>query len=367
MPTNVPTPALDQLYKMLSSDLDLDNGGLTWMVDQIDWKRRCLLSEYLISAVGGVRASLNHAAFCLDEFKKSITAEAIWVQQQWKEVDTLAQTNELQLDVGDARLAAVTNRTGLAADRRVRLDIYPDMCLTYLVQALDRMAAVVAISISTVTKALQVDWKDITKAAKAGAQKGHDLRRQGDAGTRLQQQVYDVIVTGPSSCGPTDWLEWLLRARDTTAHRAPKISWHVLTYEKGKPHSIVRPFHAQPGWGEVEAMMSATPAKGSHHLPILLEDVPESTLAGLLNSTCQLVDLVIAEVVKVVEAREIDPTVIVQNGSQWPEPFSVPTLNYPGNGHPPKVKDGGIHLHPDSMRHMEAARMSDKWAAAWRE
>lgn len=102
---------------------------------------------------------------------------------------------------------------------------------------------------------------------------------------------------------------------------------------------------------------------------MVLENEPASTLDGLTASTSSLLEALSSACVDVVQARRQDPSVLVQNGGQWPGYFDQPLLHFPGYGNPPKVrmKNARLHVSPDSGDRMNAFRLGDPWASEWKE
>ena len=77
---------LDQLYRETMADLDLEGGGIRWMQHQLDWQRGCLIGEYFLSAVTGVRGSIYAAALSADRFREKQHADNHWLASRWAEV-----------------------------------------------------------------------------------------------------------------------------------------------------------------------------------------------------------------------------------------------------------------------------------------
>lgn len=371
---------------MIFDDLDPVDGGLPWIRGQLDDKRCWLLSEYLCASANGVEESLQHAAFCVAEYEQNEFTENDWLRRRW--ADAHKQQREGTLPAGaDIFTQAFQNRSDTDVKREQRLDIYAPMSLMFMVQALDRLAPVIAIisaaglrPVLRSADVLQLDWAAIAmfaekartgddKPATTGKRRPHD---QTDAGSALQRALFTSVHDAPSNVtnAPTDWLPWLLRSRNTFAHRAPKMTWKALLQDKtGRGTGFAEPFHAQPGWGEVETMLeqaNLSRRRSGSALPILLDDTPLSTMTGLLRSTAELVEIICKELIKIVEARRSDPSVLVQPGAQWAEPLSVPTLNFPGYGNPPKTSAKEIILHPDTAKRLDAARIGSQWVEKWR-
>jgi hypothetical protein len=212
---------------------------------------------------------------------------------------------------------------------------------------------------------LQLDWVALTRFARERAGKGHDLLRQSLPGQTEQRALLSLVVDEPAKHGPTDWLAWLLRARNTVIHRPPKTWLALMTSDRGRPTGLSRPFHRQPGWPEMEAWLTSG---GGGEFEIILHDEPASTLDGLTGSVCGLVTVLAKQCSSLVLKRRADPSLLVQSGQQWHGYFDRPLLNFPGYGKPPKARldRGEIHATPDMARRMKAFRMLDAQAYEWK-
>jgi hypothetical protein len=239
-------------------------------------------------------------------------------------------------------------------------------CLFRLAQALDRVAVCIAVTGGFRLELLKVDWTVLAKIAEKGHEPGHELRRQPPAGLDKQRDLLTLMRDEPANQGPMDWLAWLLRARNTLTHRPPKTLWAMLTSDRGRDTGLSRPFHRQPGWAEMEALLRTEGPEGLFGM--VLKDEPASTLEGLTASTSSLLVALSSACIDVVQARRHDPSVLVQNGGQWPDYFDQPLLHFPGYGNPPKVrmKNARVHLSPDSGDRLNAFRLGNRWASDWK-
>jgi hypothetical protein len=358
--SSVQTPAiraLSRLYVEVLQDLDPDDGGIKWMRDQLDWQRACLIGDYFMSAISGVQSSLNAAALAAKRYRERQFSDNQWISNQWAQIEKLPGATP------DDFLRAI-QRDPKAGEREVEMLASADHCLLHLVQALDRVVCV-AVTSALRVKLLELGWSALLKFSTGGASKVKERLRQPAAGEAEQFALLSLIVNEPSKHGPTDWLAWLLRARNTVIHRPPKTWLTLMTSDRGRRTGLTRPFHRQPGWPEMEAWLTA---RHEGEFEIILNDEPASTLDGLAGSVCGLVTVLADQCSSLVLKRRADPTLLVQPGYQWVEYFEKPLLDFRGYGKPPKVRMNGVEVHisPDTARRMRAFRLLDAQAYEWK-
>jgi hypothetical protein len=241
-----------------------------------------------------------------------------------------------------------------------------DHCFHHLVQGLDRLAVCIAVTGALRVKLLKFHWDELDKFAKERAGKGNDLYRQSAAGESEQQALLSLVIDEAAKHGPTDWLPWLLRARNTVTHRPPKTWFTLVTSDRTRPTGFTRPFHRQPDWPEMEALL--TSRQGSGFFEMILNDEPASTLDGLTRSVCGLVEVLAKRCTSLVLKRRANPSLLVQHGHQWVDYFNQPLLNFPGYGTPPKARLDrvDVHVNPELGVRMRAFRMLDTRAGDWK-
>jgi hypothetical protein len=349
---------MKRLYLEVFADLDPNGGGIRWMRDQLDRQRACLIGDYFMSAISGVQSSLNAAALAAKGYREREHADNFWISSRWAEVRKRPGATP------DDFLGAIV-RDRAAEEREVEMLAAADHCLHHLVQGLDRLAVCIAVTGALRVKLLKLDWDELAKFAEKRASKGHELLRQSAAGEPEQQALLSVVIDEPANHGPTDWLPWLLRARNTVTHRPPKTWLAFMTQDRKRPTGLTRPFHRQPGWPEMEAWLSS---RGGGAFAIVLNDEPASTLDGLTRSVCGLVTALAERCTSLVLKRRANPRLLVQSGHQWLDYFNEPLLNFPGYETPPKVRleRANVHISPDTGVRMRAFRMLDAQADEWR-
>jgi hypothetical protein len=149
-------------------------------------------------------------------------------------------------------------------------------------------------------------------------------------------------------------------------HRPPKTWFALVTSDRRRPTGLSRPFHRQPDWPEMEALL--TSRQGGGVFEMILNDEPASTLDGLTGSVCGLVEVLADRCRSLVLKRRADPSLLVQHGYQWVRYFDQPLLNFPGYGTPPKAhpERADIHVSSDLGVRMRAFRMLDTRAGDWK-
>lgn len=351
--------ALQSLYNEVFADLDADRGGIRWMRDQLDWQRACLIGEYFMSAISGVQSSLRAAAFSAKRYRQKEYADNDWISRRWDQTRKRpgATPDDLMRDL---------DRDPAAVEREVEMRAAADHCFHHLVQGLDRLAVCIAVTAALRVKLLELDWSKLTKFARERPGKGHELLRQSQAGEAEQQLLLSLIVDEPAKHGPIDWLAWLLRARNTLTHRPPKTSFALLTSDRKRPTGFSRPFHRQPGWPEMEALLASS--QGGGVFEMILNDEPASTLDGLTGSVCGLVEVLADQCTSLVLKRRANPSLLVQPGHQWPDYFEKPLLSFPGYGTSPKARPerAEVRVNLDLGVRMRAFRMLDTRAGDWK-
>ncbi len=80
--------ALDGFIAQLHDELDNKDGGFWWWKDHLDWKRRVLISDYLIASAQGVSASLIAASLAADDYRLNATADGRALQEALENVRT---------------------------------------------------------------------------------------------------------------------------------------------------------------------------------------------------------------------------------------------------------------------------------------
>ncbi|MCB0913690.1 MAG: hypothetical protein KDB60_18960, partial [Propionibacteriaceae bacterium] len=326
------------------------------------WKRSALLGEYLLSSCTGTIQALTDASLAIEQFAQQEYADNQWIQHQWAEVDKAGRG-------GNAYMEAIVR--GSHEQRRAHfMDMYRHGALASLATSLDRLAAVVAIIAGIKVTILRVDWGELEKTAATAARNvtQDSLRGRfadpGTPGRERQNRLLGLALTWPV-LGPTDWLPWLLKSRNTATHRAARMSWNVMLGTAARRQGFTELFWRQPEWSDTEAMLRTDSEQGFQTL--LLPQRPYDILNGLRESTANLVGALAVEANTLWCDRRADPALIVQNGGIWPDLDTADPLNFPGYGEPVKVVAKEVRVNPETVRRMKASRILEVDRHRWVE
>jgi hypothetical protein len=353
--------AFEVLAREVMSDLDEEKGGVRWWDGHTDWKRIALISDYLLDAITGVAHSLFYASLSATIHREQQFADDFWVTRQWRDAGRSAR------DSDPKDFLAAIQRQAPERKRSRLIEMSAEHCFYHLVQALDRTAAALIIVGAIKQPVIEADWNRMTKLLNpvTHRQRSGQLELPGQPGRRLQD---DLITVGASheTLGPPDWLPWLLRSRNTNAHRAPKLSvLHMRRVSKGKS-GLLRPFYRQPGWDDSESLVAGDSIDGPHSLWLLKEST--HILEGLVDSTTGLCTVIGDALANAWLRRRADPALLIQPGHQWPKILAQGRLQFPGYGPQANVVNSGeVYVSDALARRWQSMRMLDSARGRWHE
>jgi hypothetical protein len=355
------TSVTSALAVRMHEELDPTKGGFGWWSGYMDPRRIALLSEYLLSSVNGLAHSLIDASLQAHVYGERRTADNFWLRNVWESVPRTIP-NPTPHDF----LAA--QKRGLRERRRDREgDLAAEHFFYHLAQAMDRLAACMIGVGALHCDIVGADWKDIEQATKRVETGGRrSLDDHGTPGRAAQEKLLRVVAEAVST-GPTDWLPWMLDFRDVNAHRAPKMSWNLMTGSGRRSDSMTTPFYLQPRWPAVEAMVNApVDATDARHI-LLLRD-PLATMYGFLDQVVEVVATASASMLDLWTRRRAEPTLLVQPGVQWKTVMERPQLGFNGFTQDVlKVQATEVYLHPDNAKRLQASKVMDADADFWRD
>jgi hypothetical protein len=340
--------SLDGLHQRLLDDLDVERHGLRQLHGHTDPPRVALISEYLVASTHGVRMALADSAFSVSEYSEQTFADDRWVLDRLRRVPPGSPN--------DAYLGAI-RRDEHAEKRRRRIRLYATHVFIHLAQALDRLAAIV-VGIGAVRTDLQkASWPALADAR---------IPEQGlfaqipEAAARQRKYLADVLKVA-NDAGPIDWLPWLLAARNTAVHRAPKIGMNVMTKGStahGESSRLVDVFHRQPDWSDIEGL-AVSGAKNEGLDDFLLIQEPHELLQGLIRSTAAVADGTVGHSLELWSERTAEPGFLIQPAKQWPRTLNE--LSFPGYDSPLNIiRTGPVHVSPDLALRMRASGVFDQ-------
>jgi len=340
--------SLDGLYQRLLDDLDVERHGLRQLHGHTDAPRVALISEYLVASTHGVRMSLTDSAFSVSEYREQTFADDRWVLDRLRRVPPGSPN--------DAYLGAM-RRDEQAEKRHRRIRLYSTHVFTHLAQALDRLAAIVVAIGAVRTNLQKASWPTLADARIP--QEGL-FAQTPEAASRQRRYLADVLKAA-NDAGPTDWLPWLLAARNTAVHRAPKIGMNVMTKGStvhGESSRLVDVFHRQPDWSDIEGF-AVSGAKNEGLDDFLLIQEPHELLQGLIRSTAALADAAVGLSLELWRERTADPSLLIQPARQWPRTLNE--LSFPGYDSPLNIiRTGAVHVSPDLALRMRASGVFDE-------
>jgi hypothetical protein len=368
------TAALDGFATQLHEELDIKEGGFRWWKDHLDWKRRVLISDYLIASVQGVSASLMAASLAADDYRLNAIADGRAIQEALEGV----RTSKKKPSIDD--VAAAIPRDSAARRRGQTITFSAEHCLFHLGQVLDRLAAVIIIvggfgrddvfrASWTWVTVLADDLKPTAKAKK-GKRKAVSavittelVQPPGSDGRKAQTKLFDAVLAADDH-GPQEWLKWTRETRNGMTHRPP-IRELNSTNSDGSDRLLFR----HPKWTEVQALAFAERPAEEQMAGVLLLKSTADVLDGLCDSMNSYVSAIMQAVSECWNTRKAKPMLIIQPAAQWQSPKPAePPSKFPGYGADVAPAEGSVVLtHTNEGRRWEAARVFDSVRHKWRE
>ncbi len=351
------TSALDSFADGLIKGLDQRNGAFAWWNGYSDWKTLTMIADYLIQSVQGAGAALIAASFAAKTHRESNFADSTAFTTACRAVARSGQTDL------SAYLAAIP-RDATARRRQVSIRTSAEHCFFHLGQTLDRLsAAVIIVGGFAVKNIIASQWgalvaKDglVRDVAEPAARE--TVAPPGSPGRALQEALLDP-VTRPDDFGPPGWLDWMRDTRNAMTHRSPATTFVGFTGDLNKGFRLVRLFYRQGRWSELQSLIFGRPPGRHEVFDAFITRPSEDVLDGLCESVSQLVVALTQAMTTCWAAREADPALIVQPGSQWRsiEP-TEPISRFDGYG--------GEDFSPFLQQQADTVAFSDatRWRAA---
>lgn len=294
------------------------------------------------------------------EHSKALYADNDWVKSRVKAV---VQANAAATN--DDHLAALL-RDSHAEERNRRITMTADSCLIYLVQCLDRCAAIAAIVGALDVDVLKVGWGALQALNREYAKppkRGTGTTLPSPEGLEIQRELVGEFARWPEF-GPPGWLDWLIQTRNAHAHRAHATAWSVVVGSKRGGGDLCRPFYRRPEMSEMQSMATINPGAKDLSGHVLLEESGE-VLKGLVHATADLAVHLVSKSRSVWGRRREDPTILTQPRSQW-KMDGIKESGFAGFGNPVSLhKDTQVHVHPTLGRRLAAAKVLDADSAFW--
>lgn len=345
--------ALRRLSASVLASLSEEVGGIGWWDGQIDFRRRIVLSEYLIDAVNGAAEAILDAALSAQEHREYLHADDQWLLRQWWAVGQSPQaTNE-------DFLAAISR--GPAERRRERrIESASAHALAHSTHALDCLAAAILIVGAIPEGVRRAQWSTVEALAKKAIQGSRNNRLEpvGSEGRALQNALLSTVLAWEDH-GPSDWLPWLAATRNTRIHRAARVQWMILHGDRKRPEGLLRPFPRHPDLTDVEVLARAGTAGESGLEALRVFRRSTDVVDGVVGSMDSFVSSIAHALQRSWDARSHNPVLLVQRGAQWQDLEREVTLNFDGYGRPAKQIGDQVHVHPELARRLISAHVTD--------
>ena len=296
----------------LVDQLDLEHGSFPWWHGHTDYQRLALIADYLVQSTTGVADALADAALWAAEHREQLFADNDWLVKAGRSVfDKDPNASDEDFVKGFRRGPREERR-----QRRVSTSAVDTM--VHLVQALDRLAAMLVVVSGISKEVLKIGWPAVERLAVDDDTKGKIFTAPLVAGRDAQRALLGTSHEWQAH-GPTDWLPWLLETRHSAAHRAATSTWNLTTVDKrGRMTGSLRPFFKHPSVSEMHSMTFG-PDEGSGHALaglLIIEDSAD-VLDGLVRSMNDFVTHVLGAVEAMWRRRAADPALVIQPGTQW--------------------------------------------------
>lgn len=353
--------SLTSLSRKIEADLDEVAGGIGWWNGQVGWQTSAQLGEYLLSSCTGAADSLRRASIAVKKHGQTEYslnhARASRAQQLFGRLSTR-----------DEKVAALSATSDSEREREELLSLWSDQVLVSLAQVLDRLAAAVLIVSGVRENVVVTDWGKLMGLAEREPRSGRSqglnqgvFADPGSPGRAAQHRLLSVAAAW-SDHGPRDWLDWLLKSRNTAVHRAPRWNLNVMIMNKNRIAGTIKPLSAQPDWVDTEAIVAAS--KGGLEA-MFLKQSAQSIFDGLLASVTSLVESVADEASLLWTARRSNPELIVQNGASWRPKSKAAVLDFPGYGEAARIVANDTALGTSLVRRLRAAKLMDDQVTDW--
>lgn len=341
-------------------DLDEKVGGVGWWDGQIDFRRRVVLSEYLLDSVNGAAEALLDASLEAQTHREALHADNAWLRRVWSAVAGAGSSTNHDF------LRAM-QRDGAARRRERQIDSSATHSVSHMLRALDCLAAAMIIVGAVPQLVRKADWNHAVKLAEQcrDGSSTTKLEPLGSAGRALQVDLFAHVLLDAKH-GPQDWLPWLTATRNSRIHRGSRVHWQMLHGDRRRAEGLLHPFPPHPDLTDVE-MMSRRPVGGTGDAFDSLRLVRHSTavIDGCLGSVTNFVTELVGALLTCWEARRAAPAILCQRGAQWQDLERVAQLRFEGFGPEPQIIGAELHVAPDLGKRLKSAHVMDEDRWRW--
>lgn len=354
------TALLDSFAAEVLQDLDEQVGGISWWDGQIDFRRRVVLSEYLIDSVNGAAEALLDSSLQAQTHREALFADDAWLRRVWSEVAESGSSSNQDF-------IKAMQRDGAARRRERQIDSSATHSIGHMLRALDCLAAAILIVGAVPQGVRRTDWKDVVKLAEQcrDGRTTPKLEPLASPGRELQVELFGHVLRDAEH-GPEDWLAWLSATRNSRIHRGARIQWHLLYGDRRRAQGLLRPFPPNPDLTDVE-LMSRRPAGSTDDVFDSVRLVKHSAemVDGCLGSIASFV-VELAEALRSCwDARRSAPAVLCQRGAQWQDLERVAHLQFAGYGKDPQLIGNEMHVGTELAKRLKSAHVMDAQRSRW--
>ncbi len=351
------TDALDAFGSQLIGELDPQDGAFGWWAGYSDWKTLTMLADYLIQSIRGTEDALVSASLAAQVHRQAMYGEQEAMRAAWTEIVKSGAS-------GPEAMAMAISQDKQARRRRNTITASAQACFFHLGQALDRLAAAAIIvgGFQLTESVTSIYWSTLDQYAtmlQAGNQKSTVLQPVGTPGRAVQEALVDPVLNW-EQFGEPDWLPWMKATRNAVTHRPPGMNMNVTAGRR-----MTRLFYRQPKWSELQSIVFGTkPPKKL--FAAFISTGADDILDGLCDSSVKLVAALVDSMKTCWSARQVDPSIIVQHGGQWPavEP-TQPVFAFEGYGGTLPITGQEMLFNPLDVQRWMAARAMDDRRAEW--
>ncbi len=350
-------PSARELLRALFEDLDDSAGlfGVGWWFPHPGTRRRTLISDYLVSAVGSIETHLVEARLhyleALDAF--------------YREDEYVSRMVDYEESSGRASLKHPRRSRGVDDLPRLLRDLHVVGFFRAVGSALDCLAAAV---VGVLGLPLNIQKTSLSKVRKFAEQKEAEQKEiePASAEERVWKPTFGALTNFDSE--KPGWLTWTLSYRNTLVHRGRPATQFSLVPQR----TLDRPGSAIPHVRTSERMLlprdpgrSTVEVLQGSDTPVLTEDA-RTTMECVFELARQGCETLAVPLLDAWADRRADRSLIAQPRKQWPDVPSAEPSTFkgcaPGSE---EYKPALLSTGPDMTRRMKAASLLDDDLANW--
>lgn len=283
--------AVQDLSTSIFDDLSPSSYGVAWWTD-VPTQARILIGDYLFQAVTTIQKNVIEARYHFLELQSALDEE-----------DRRFQDARFKPS-GPGFMGPPSNPQDELSG--IRSDLHVAGLFRGCASALDCMAAAVVGVLGWPQNLIMADWSRVQKTLTQ--QDSVEIRPMDAYERRIEQALGE---------GPTGWMSWLLRMRNTYVHRSRQINLRMSVPLGGRiflssdayylPFRLTALLPKYPGWSDVEVWKLSTNFEDLY----IMEDA-EKLLASLLASLVTFLDETAAILNDAWSQRRAEPSLVKQ-------------------------------------------------------